>query len=52
MHRTFRNAYQESAQLVRANPTPSAPRITFLADHIDFGIAMLHHHHESEDELL
>jgi hemerythrin-like domain-containing protein len=52
VHRTFRNAYQESAQLVRANPTPSSARVTFLADHIDFGIAMLHHHHESEDELL
>lgn len=52
VHRTFRNAYQESAQLVRANPTPSAARVAFLADHIDFAIAMLHHHHESEDELL
>jgi hemerythrin-like domain-containing protein len=52
VHRTFRNAYDESARLVRANPTPSAQRVTFLADHIDFGIGMLHHHHESEDELL
>jgi hemerythrin-like domain-containing protein len=52
VHRTFRNAYDESARLVRANPTPSAERVTFLADHIDFGVGMLHHHHESEDELL
>jgi hemerythrin-like domain-containing protein len=52
VHRTFRNAYDESARLVRANPTPSAERVTFLADHIDFGISMLHHHHESEDALL
>jgi hemerythrin-like domain-containing protein len=52
VHRTFRNAYAEAAQLVRAAPTPSAERVTFLADHIDFGIALLHHHHESEDELL
>jgi hemerythrin-like domain-containing protein len=52
VHRTFRNAYAEAAQLVRAAPTPSAERVTFLADHVDFGIALLHHHHESEDELL
>jgi hemerythrin-like domain-containing protein len=52
VHRAFRNAYAEAAQLVRAAPTPSAERVTFLADHIDFGIALLHHHHESEDELL
>ncbi|RYP86927.1 hemerythrin domain-containing protein [Nocardioides guangzhouensis] len=52
VHRTFRNAYAEAARLVRARPTPSAERVTFLADHIDFGIAMLHHHHEAEDELL
>jgi hemerythrin-like domain-containing protein len=52
VHRTFRAAYDESARLVRANPTPSAARVDFLADHIDFGLSLLHHHHESEDELL
>jgi len=52
VHRTFRNAYEESARLVRAAPSPSPRRVTFLADHIDFGIAALHHHHEGEDELL
>ncbi|MDA8437159.1 MAG: hemerythrin domain-containing protein [Actinomycetales bacterium] len=52
VHSTFRSAYDESARLVRANPTPSAERVTFLADHIDFGVGMLHHHHESEDALL
>jgi Hemerythrin HHE cation binding domain len=52
IHRTFRNAYTESARLVRAAPAPSPGRVTFLADHIDFGIAMLHVHHEGEDELL
>jgi len=52
VHATFRRVYDESARLVRANPTPSAGRVTFLADHIDFGVGMLHHHHESEDELL
>jgi hemerythrin-like domain-containing protein len=52
VHETFRRAYDESARLVRANPTPSAARVAFLADHIEFGIGMLHHHHESEDELL
>jgi hypothetical protein len=52
VHRTFRNAYEESARLVRAAPAPSPGRVTFLADHIDFGIAALHHHHEGEDELL
>jgi hemerythrin-like domain-containing protein len=52
VHRTFRNAFSESARLVRANPTPSPGRVTFLADHIDFAVGMLHHHHESEDQLL
>ena len=52
VHQTFRKTYDESARLVRAAPTPSPGRVTFLADHIDFAIAALHHHHEDEDELL
>lgn len=52
VHRTFRNVYEESARLVRAAPTPSPGRVTFLADHIDFAIKALHEHHEGEDELL
>jgi hypothetical protein len=52
VHRTFRTGYSESARLVRAAPTPSPGRVTFLADHVDFAIAMLHVHHEGEDELL
>jgi hemerythrin-like domain-containing protein len=52
IHETFRRSYAEAAQLIRANPTPSAARVTFLADHIDFGLSMLHHHHEGEDEIL
>src|SRR3954451_19872496 len=47
VHRTFRSAYAESARLVRAQPTPSAGRVPFVADHIDFGLEMLHHHHAS-----
>jgi hypothetical protein len=52
IHRTFRNAYDESARLVRAAPAPSPGRVAFLADHIDFAILALHIHHEGEDELL
>ena len=52
IHETFRRAYEESARLVRATPTPSPSRVTFLADHIDFGLTMLHHHHEGEDVIL
>jgi hemerythrin-like domain-containing protein len=52
IHETFRRAYEEAARLIRANPTPSPARVTFLADHIDFGLNMLHHHHEGEDEIL
>jgi hypothetical protein len=52
IHQTFRRAYTEAAQLVRALPTPSPARVAFLADHIDFGLVMLHHHHEGEDEIL
>ena len=52
IHRLFRQAYEESAGLVRAAPTPSAGRVTFLADHIDLALAGLHIHHEDEDALL
>jgi hemerythrin-like domain-containing protein len=52
IHETFRRAYEESAQLVRANSSPSPARVKFLADHIDFGLNMLHHHHEGEDMIL
>jgi hemerythrin-like domain-containing protein len=52
VHRTFRRGYAESAPLVRAAPTPSPGRVTFLADHIDLAVAALHGHHESEDALL
>jgi hemerythrin-like domain-containing protein len=52
VHSAFRRAYDESARLVRAAPTPSPGRVTFLADHIDFSIALLNIHHEGEDELL
>ena len=50
VHQTFRTAYAEAARLVRANPAPSAARVTFLADHVDFTIAVLHVHHAGEDE--
>jgi hypothetical protein len=33
VHCLFRQAYDESARLVRAAPTPSPGRVTFLADH-------------------
>ena len=52
VHRLFRQAYEESARLVRAAPTPSPGRVTFLADHIDLALAGLHNHHEDEDTLL
>lgn len=52
IHETFRRAYEEAAQLIRANPSPSPARVTFLADHVDFGLNMLLHHHEGEDEIL
>ncbi len=52
VHKTFRRAYDESAQLVRAAPAPSSERVAFLAEHIDFGLKLLHIHHEGEDELL
>ena len=49
VHRLFRQAYEESARLVRAAPAPSPERVTFLADHIDLALAGLHSHHEDED---
>ena len=52
VHRLFRQAYAEAARLVRARPTPSSGRVTFLADHIDLVLGGLHTHHQDEDELL
>src|SRR6516164_4011365 len=52
VHRLFRQAYDEAARLVRAGPTPSPGRVTFLADHIDLVLGGLHSHHQDEDELL
>jgi hemerythrin-like domain-containing protein len=52
IHKTFRSGYAESARLVRAASSPSPQRVAFLADHVDFGLMMLHVHHASEDELL
>ena len=52
VHRMFRQAYGEAARLVRAAPTPSPGRVTFLADHIDLVLGGLHAHHQDEDELL
>jgi hemerythrin-like domain-containing protein len=52
VHRLFRQVYEEAARLVRAAPTPSASRVTFLADHIDLALAGLHSHHADEDTLL
>jgi hypothetical protein len=52
VHQLFRQAYDESARLVRAAPTPSPGRVTFLADHIDLVLGGLHSHHQDEDELL
>jgi hemerythrin-like domain-containing protein len=52
VHQAFRRAYAEAARLVRANPTPSPGRVTFMADHIDLILGGLHSHHQDEDELL
>jgi hypothetical protein len=32
VHSLFRQAYDEAARLVRAGPTPSPGRVTFLAE--------------------
>ena len=52
VHRTFREAFSESADLVRAETNPSADRVAFLSDHVEMILAILHGHHDSEDELL
>jgi hemerythrin-like domain-containing protein len=52
VHRTFRAAYDESARLVEAEVNPSPERVTFLADHVELGLTLLHGHHHSEDEVL
>lgn len=52
VHRTFREAFSESADLVRTETSPTPERVTFLSDHIEMILGILHGHHESEDELL
>jgi len=52
VHQAFRRAYLEGAQLVRASSGASPERVAFLADHLEFGVLMLHVHHGGEDELL
>ncbi|MGH9043906.1 MAG: hemerythrin domain-containing protein [Acidimicrobiales bacterium] len=52
VHQAFRRAYQEAAALVRGAAASAAERVRFLASHIDLTIALLHLHHEGEDELL
>jgi iron-sulfur cluster repair protein YtfE (RIC family) len=52
VHRAFRDAFSESARLVRADPTPSPARLDFVGKHVAFVISLLQHHHEGEDELL
>jgi len=52
VHRTFDRVFNESIQHVRAAKSPTPERVTMVADFVDFGVLMLHDHHESEDELL
>jgi len=52
IHQAFRRAYNESAALVRNAASASADRVGFLADHVDLGVALLHIHHDGEDELV
>jgi hypothetical protein len=50
VHRIQRKMLVEAAHLVRAASAPL--RVSFLAGHIDLGVAALPIHHEGEDELL
>ena len=52
VHRAFRAAYDEAARRVEAESEPTPERVTFLADHVEMTLDLLHHHHEGEDELL
>ena len=52
VHRTFRAAYDEAARLVSSESSPTPQRVSFLADHIEMTLDLLHHHHHGEDELL
>ena len=53
VHMTYRTAFDQAADLVRRNPTPSSERVAFLSEHIESVIVeSLHHHHEAEDTLM
>jgi hemerythrin-like domain-containing protein len=52
VHQAFRRSYNESATLVRSAVPSSQDRVRFLADHVELTSALLHLHHEGEDELL
>lgn len=50
IHRIFRQGFPMVADLVRRTPPGATARTEVIADHLDFLLNGLHHHHTAEDE--
>lgn len=52
IHRIFRQEFARVARLARRCPDAHVGWASSIAEHADFVMAALHHHHSTEDELL
>lgn len=52
VHRVFRRELAALPSLVRATPDDDITRAEIVAGHVDLLLNLLHHHHETEDDLL
>ena len=52
VHRVFRQGFPATAELVGRTSPGATGRARSVADHLDFLLDMLHHHHTTEDELI
>jgi hemerythrin-like domain-containing protein len=51
VHRVFRREFHDFPQLIAAVPAGATARARVVADHLNFMVDGLHHHHAAEDEL-
>lgn len=52
IHRTFRTEFGNLPGLIRAVTPGDTKRSRFVGNYLDDMIAVLHHHHAAEDEVL
>jgi hypothetical protein len=52
VHTAFRREFRQAPELIRSVADGDRTRAAVVADHVQFCLDMLHHHHAGEDELL